>query len=327
MKTRTLLPLFLASVFLPHPPTSAQIDFDAVEIRITPLRGGVYMLSAAGGNLGVFVGPDGILVVDSDYAELSERILAAIGDLVAAEAGPGGGGDPPASGGEIRPTIGFLVNTHWHFDHTSGNAAFARAGAIIVAHEGVGRLLAEDQVMQTLGRREVPAAPPEARPVITFNDRMNLDWNGDLVHLIHVPPAHTDGDVIVHFPDADVVHLGDLFFNGMYPFIDVDFGGNLGGMVQAVQEVLDHTTETALFIPGHGPLAHREELVSYGEMLRTVHERVRALVDEGKTREEAVASKPTADLDSVWVTEAGSREADFFVGLVYDGMVKRSRGG
>jgi glyoxylase-like metal-dependent hydrolase (beta-lactamase superfamily II) len=156
---------------------------------------------------------------------------------------------------------------------------------------------------------------------------MSLDLNGDLIHLVHMPPAHTDGDVIVHFRDADVVHMGDLFFNGMYPFIDVDFGGNLTGMIQAVQEVLDHTNETTLFIPGHGPLASREDLVSYAEMLRTVHDRVRTLLDEGKTREEIVAGKPTADLDPVWVRQPGSREADFFVGLVHDGMVKGRQGG
>jgi glyoxylase-like metal-dependent hydrolase (beta-lactamase superfamily II) len=142
-----------------------------------------------------------------------------------------------------------------------------------------------------------------------------------------MPAAHTDGDVIVHFRDADVIHMGDIYFNGMYPFIDVDFGGNLGGMIRAVEDVLDHSRENTLFIPGHGPLSDREGLRSYAEMLRTVHERVESLVVQGRTREEVVAARPTADLDPIWVRVPGSEEADFFVGLVYDGMVKQSSGG
>jgi glyoxylase-like metal-dependent hydrolase (beta-lactamase superfamily II) len=326
MKTRPFLSVLLALLLLP-PPLTAQTDWDAVEIRISPLRGGVHMLSAAGGNLAVFIGEDGTFVVDADYAELSQRILAVIQELAISDAGGEGALTDPSGGSAVDQAIRYLVNTHWHFDHTSGNGAFARAGATLIAHEGVRRLLAEDQVMHALGSREVPAAPLDARPKISFNDRMNLDWNGDLIHLVHMPPAHTDGDVIVHFRDADVVHMGDLFFNGMYPFIDVDFGGNLDGLVQAVEEVLNHTNEATLFIPGHGPLAHREDLVACAEMLRTVRDRVQALLAEGKTREEVVASRPTADLDAVWVVEAGSREADFFVGLVYDGMVKGHQGG
>jgi len=289
----------------------AQTDWDAVEIRVEPLGGGVHMVAAAGGNLAAFVGPDGTLLVDADYAEMSERILEAMAGF----ADPG------------NPHVRFLVNTHWHFDHTGGNATFARGGATIIAHEGVRRLLAENQVMDALGGREIPAAPPEARPVISFNDRLNLDWNGDVVHVVHVPPAHTDGDAIVHFRDADVVHVGDLFFNGMDPFIDVDHGGTIAGMVAALEDVLAHTRETTRFIPGHGPLAQRGDLLGYVEMLRTVRDRVGALVGEGKSREETIQARPTKDLDPTWVRGADSREADFFVGLVYDGMVKATPGG
>jgi len=310
MKNHRTILTTLALLLLPTA-LSAQTDWDAVEVEVTALRGGVHMLTAAGGNLAVFVGPDGTLVVDADYAEMSARILEVIRTIA-----------PPGN-----PAIRFLVNTHWHFDHTSGNAAFAREGATIIAHEGVARLLAEDQVMPALGGREVPAAPPEARPVLTFNDRMNLAWNGDLIHLVHMPPAHTDGDVIVHFRDADIVHLGDLYFNGMYPFIDVDHGGNVAGMVSAVEDVLSHTRENTLFMPGHGPLARRRELQDYLQMLTSVRDRVAALLEEGRSKEEVIEAKPTADLDAVWVTGVDAREADFFVGLVYDGMVKARAGG
>jgi len=307
------LRIVVALFLLPALPDSlpAQTDWDAVQVEVTPLGGGVHMVAAAGGNLAVFVGPDGTLLVDADYEEMASRILDAMAGFA----------DPE------NPRVRFLVNTHWHFDHTGGNGAFAREGATIIAHEGVRRLLAGDQVMNALGGREIPAAPPQARPVISFNDRLNLDWNGDLVHVVHVPPAHTDGDAIVHFRDADVVHLGDLFFNGMYPFIDVDHGGNISGLVTALEDVLAHTRETTRFIPGHGPLAQRGELLGYIEMLSTVRDRVRALVEEGKSREEVVEAKPTADLDPIWVRGVDPREADFFVGLVYDGMVKAAPGG
>ena len=303
--------LCLGLLSLIHCPLDAQRNWDAVEIEVTALRGGVHMLSAAGGNLGVFVGPDGTLFVDGDYAEMSERILARATALAR---------EVP----DADPTLRYLVNTHWHFDHTSGNEAFAKAGAVIIAHEGVGRLLADDQVMPALGGREVAAAPVQARPVMTFNDRLNMAFNGDLLHFVHLPGAHTDGDVIVHFRDADVIHMGDLFFNGTYPFIDVDHGGNLPGMVGALEEVLAHSNETTLFIPGHGPLADREDLRAYTDMLRTVLDRVQALIDGGKTREEVIAERPTADLDETWGGEGGFRDAEFWVGLVYDGMVGMS---
>jgi glyoxylase-like metal-dependent hydrolase (beta-lactamase superfamily II) len=298
-------------LFLIHGPLHAQRDWDAVEIEVTTLRGGVHMLTAAGGNLGVFVGSDGTLIVDADYAEMSERIL----DRVTALARETPGADP---------TLRYLVNTHWHFDHTSGNEAFAGAGAVIISHEGVGRLLAGDQVMPALGGREVAAAPIQARPVLTFNDRLNMTFNGDLLHFVHLPDAHTDGDAIVHFRDADVIHMGDLFFNGTYPFIDVDHGGNLPGMVRALEDVLAHSNETTLFIPGHGPLAERADLLAYTDMLRTVRDRVQALIDDGMTREEVIAQRPTADLDETWGGGGGFRDAEFWVGLVYDGMVGMS---
>lgn len=310
---------FVASVFLvvllqsrDVPRLHAQTDWAQVPIQVEALRGGVHMVTGAGGNLAVFVGTDGILMVDADYAELSVRILEAARRL-AEEAG----GDP---------SLGYVVNTHWHFDHTGGNGPMAQAGAVLVAHENVDRMMAENRVLAGLGGQEVVAAPIEARPVLTFNDRLNLSWNGDLIHAVHMPAAHSSGDAIVHFRDADVIHLGDIFFNGMYPYIDVDFGGDIRGMARAVEEVLDHTDETTLFIPGHGPLGTRADLQAYGEMLRTVRDRIEVMIAEGKTRDEVVAAHPTEGLDAVWARPGSFMEPDFWAGLVYDGMVRAAGG-
>jgi glyoxylase-like metal-dependent hydrolase (beta-lactamase superfamily II) len=288
-----------------------EVDWSRVRLHMEHVRGSLYMISNAGGNIAAFVGDDGVLLVDAGYAEMAEKTLAAVEELTAE-----GGGDPQ---------LVYVVNTHWHYDHTGGNEALRKAGAIILAHESADRLMAEDRRLEALGR-DVPATPPEGRPVITFNDRMNLRWNGDLLHLVHMPLAHTDGDVIVHFRDVDVVHVGDLFFNGTYPYIDVDYGGNLQGMVRAVHDVLDHTGEGTLFIPGHGPLGTRSDLESYGEMLATVLERMQEMMDAGMGRESVIQSRPTAEFDEKWAPEGSFLDPDYWVGLVYDGMVRAVSG-
>jgi len=285
-------------------------DLSQAEIAVVPVRGGVHMIAGTGGNIAVFLGADGAFVVDAGYAELAERVLAAIADLARREG--------------VSPDIHYLVNTHWHFDHTSANAAFAAVGATIVAHENVLRLMSEDQTIAALGGREVPAAAEDGRPHLTFSDRVNLSWNSDLIHVVHIANAHSNGDAIVHFRDADVVHTGDIVFAGRYPYIDVDFGGHIGGMVSALDEILAHTSETTLFVPGHGPLADRGDLLAYRNMLATVRDRVQGMIARGMTREDVIAAKATADLDAVWSGEGTSADADFWVGLVYDGM-RRSR--
>lgn len=290
----------------------AQADQPQPQIQVESIRGGVHMVSGTGGNLGVFVGDDGILMVDADYAELSERILETVRGL-AEEAG----GDP---------SLRYVVNTHWHFDHTGGNGPLAEAGAVLVAHENVERLMAEDRTMAAVGGREIPAAPAEARPALTLSERLSLSWNGDLIHVVHMPGAHTGGDVIVHFRDADVVHMGDIFFNGMYPFIDVDFGGDIRGMVSAIEEILDHTNETTLFIPGHGPLGTRADLQAYGEMLRAAGDRVQGMIADGMSRDEVVAAHPTAGLDAEWARPGSFMQPDVWAGLIYDGIVRAGGG-
>jgi cyclase len=290
-------------------PLRAQEPSSQIEITVTPVRGGVHLVSGDGGNIAAFVGEDGVLLVDAGLSEPSERLLASIRELCQRES--------------ANPALRYVVNTHWHSDHTGGNETLAAAGALVVAHENVLRLLSQDQVMAHLGDHLVPAAPARARPRLTFNDRINLSWNQDLIHVVHMPNAHSNGDVIVHFRDADVIHMGDIL-NGNYPFIDVDSEGHIHGMIRAVEEVLAHSREITLFIPGHGPLADREDLLRYREMLTTVRDRVQAMIDRGMTRQQVIEAKPTADLDAVW---SGGESADPFVGLVYDGLIKTSPGG
>jgi cyclase len=270
-----------------------------IRIKTIPLADNVYMLMGAGGNLGLSVGGDGALLIDAEYAPLTEKVTAAVKEVC----------DKP---------IRFVVNTHWHFDHVGGNENLARAGAVIVAHENVRKRMSTEQTLGGLGRT-VPPSPEAALPVITFSDALTFHWNGDEVRVIHVDPAHTDGDSFVYFPKANVLHVADVWFNNMYPFIDVNAGGSIDGMIRAADRALTLANEQTKIIPGHGPLGSVAELREYRQMLATVRDRVRALVEQGKTRDEVIASKPTKDLDEEWAKAFG---ADAWIGIVYDGMTK-----
>jgi glyoxylase-like metal-dependent hydrolase (beta-lactamase superfamily II) len=271
-----------------------------IEIKATDLGGGVHMLRGAGGNLAVLVADEEALLVDSEYAQLADKVLAAVRSLGA-------------------PSIRVVINTHWHFDHVGGNERLAAEGALIVAHDTVRERMSSEQVLGAFGRR-VPPSPPGALPVLTFGDRLALHWGEEAVHVLHVEPAHTDGDCFVRFRKANVLHLGDVWFNGMYPFIDVNAGGSIDGMIAAVDRALQIADANTKIIPGHGPLGDAATLRAYRAMLATVRERVAKLIKAGKTREQVIAAKPTADLDEKW---AKSFRPDMWVGLVYDGMVKQ----
>jgi cyclase len=273
-----------------------------IQVRRTQLAENVYMLAGAGGNLALSVGEDGALLIDSEYAQLTEKVTAAVKEVC---------GDKP---------IRIVVNTHWHFDHVGGNEAFAKAGALIVAHENVRKRMSSEQVLKPMGR-QIPPSPAAALPVITFADGLTFHWNGDEVQVIHVEPAHTDGDSLVYFRKANVLHVADVWFNGMYPFIDVNAGGSIDGMIKAVDRGLALANDETKIIPGHGPLGSVAELRQYREMLATVRDRVRLLVKEGKSREEVIAAKPTKDLDEKW--GRGGFGPDMWVGIVYDGMSKK----
>ncbi len=213
--------------------------------------------------------------------------------------------------------IRFVVNTHFHGDHLGGNENLGEVGAIIVAHENVRVRLSTEQFNRTFNRR-TPPSPPGALPVVTFTDAVTFHWNGDEIHVFHVDAAHTDGDAIIHFRRANVIHVGDLYFNGVYPFIDVDAGGSVGGTIAAVEQVLAIARADTKIIPGHGPLANVEELRTYGQMLATVRARVNRLIAEGKTKDEVIATKPTQQFDETW--GGGSWNPDRWVGLLYESL-------
>lgn len=272
--------LLIALAIAALPALAQDDDFSDVEIEAVPVAGDVHMLVGRGGNIGVLTGPDGAILIDDQFAPLTDRILAAVAEL---------GGAPPR----------FVLNTHWHFDHTGGNENLGAAGVLILAHENVRRRMSVEQVMEVFGRT-VPASPPAALPAITFTASATLHWNGETIRAFHVPAAHTDGDTIVHFVEADVIHMGDVLFNGSYPFIDVDSGGSYDGVVAAVERVLPMCDESTKLIPGHGPLADCDDLERYLEMLTTVRERVAEAVGKGWDREQVLAAGLTEDLDPAW---------------------------
>jgi glyoxylase-like metal-dependent hydrolase (beta-lactamase superfamily II) len=196
--------------------------------------------------------------------------------------------------------VRFLVNTHWHGDHTGGNENFGKKGSIVIAHQNVRKRMSVEQVREILRTDPIPASPPGALPRITFTEEVTFHWNGDAIRAFHVPAAHTDGDVIIHFEKADVFHTGDAIVNGRYPFIDVDSGGNLKGIIASADKVLSLAKPTTKIISGHGALASPDDVRAYRDMLVTARDRIQKLVDQGKSADEVVAAKPTADLDAKW---------------------------
>lgn len=245
-----------------------------------PVRDGIWMLSGQGGNIGVAAGPDGVLLVDNQFAPMTGRILAAVAEVSAAP-------------------VRLVINTHWHGDHTGGNENLADAGAVIVAHDNVRRRMTGEQVSAFFSSR-VPPAAAAALPVLTFASAVTLHLNGQTIHVEHLPAAHTDGDALVYFEQADVIHLGDLYFNGLYPFIDVESGGSLDGLVRAIDAALARIGPQTRIIPGHGPLSDRAGVLRYRDMLASVEARLRALHAEGLDVDQIVAARPTRDFDAGW---------------------------
>ena len=296
MRVRFLAPAL--ALALAAPLLAQEQDFSKVEVKAEKVAEGVYVLTGAGGNIGLSIGKSGSLVIDDQYAPLSDKILAMIKTLSP---------DP----------VRFVVNTHWHGDHTGGNENLAKTGAFLVAHENVRKRMGSEQFI-ALFNQKVPASPEAALPVVTFAEGVSFHWNGDEVRAYHVAPAHTDGDTVVQFVKADVVHMGDCFFNGMYPFIDTSSGGKVDGVVAAAERVLAGVSDKTRIIPGHGPVASKADLQAYRDTVKAIRDRVAKLKAEGKTKEAAVAAKPSAEFDAKW--GQGFVKPDVFVGLVYDAL-------
>jgi len=241
---------------------------------------GLYVLFGNGGNIGLFVGDDAVFMIDDQYALMTPAVTGAVAAV------------------SDRP-VGFILNTHWHQDHTGGNENFGKAGAVIVAHENVRARMSVAQAMEFF-KHTVPASSPGALPVVTFGDAVGFHLNGEEIRAFHVPHAHTDGDAVIHFRKANVIHAGDIFFNGKYPFIDVESGGSIAGMLAAMDAILKMSDGATRIIPGHGPMGGRAELEAARRMLADTAGRVRALKAAGKPVEEIVAATPNADYDAQW---------------------------
>ena len=276
-------------------------DWSKVEVKVVPVAGGVSMLVGQGGNIGVTTGKDGTFLIDDQFAQLLPKIKAAVKTL----------GDQP---------IRFVVNTHFHGDHTGSNALLGEAGVVIVAQDNVRKRLGLERV-----DKKIPAKPPSAWPLITFADSVAFHLNGDDLDVIHVATAHTDGDAIIKFHKANVIHMGDTFFNGMYPFIDVDSGGSIDGIIAAADKGLTLSDAGTKIIPGHGPLGSKAELQTYRDVLAGVRDRVKALVAQGKTLEQVTAAKPTAQWDATW--GKGFMKPDMFVSFVYRSLTEKKPAG
>jgi glyoxylase-like metal-dependent hydrolase (beta-lactamase superfamily II) len=270
-KMSTLVILCLLATLAAAP---QQPDFSKVQIKVTKVAGTVYMLEGMGGNIGVSVGEDGILIVDDQYAPLADKIKAALTGIT-------------------EKPVKFVLNTHWHGDHTGGNAQFGET-APIIAHENVRKRLQSGGNI-ALFKMEVPPAPKAALPVITFQDKVTVHVNGEDIRAIHFPKGHTDGDIVVFFPQSNVVHMGDDFFAGMFPFIDLESGGSVEGLIEDIAQIIPMLPPNVKVIPGHGPLSTMDDLKKFEAMLRATSAAVAGAMKQGKTLDQMKQEKVLAN--------------------------------
>ena len=277
---------------------TAQPDFAAAKVGTVRVADNLHMLTGPGGNIGVLTGEDGTFLIDDQYAPLADKVRAAFEAI---------------SSSPVR----FVVNTHWHDDHTGGNENLGETGALIVAHENVRKRMSVEQFLAVFNAR-IPPAAEGALPVITFTESVTFHWDGEELYVFHVAPAHTDGDSIIHFKNANAIHTGDIYFNGMYPFIDTSTGGSIAGMIAATDKIISMIDDETKIMPGHGPVSNKAELQAYRAMLSVVQGNVSSLIAQGLGRDAVIAAKPTKDFDAEW--GGGFLNADVWVGIVFDSM-------
>jgi glyoxylase-like metal-dependent hydrolase (beta-lactamase superfamily II) len=272
-------------------------DIDQIQIRTEHISGGTYVLYGSGGNIGVSAGDDGFLIIDSQFAEFYDKITAALSEI--------GKGD-----------VKFVLNTNWHYDHVSGNAAFVKSGAVVLAHaKSRERMMSEQS--HPFFDMTVPAYAKEFYPTVAFTDQMTLYFNDDKIQINHHEKAHSDADLVFWFRNSNVVHTGDILFTSGYPFIDVPNGGTSQGVILAVEKILRMTNENTKFIPGHGSLTDYDGIKRYKYMLETIRGRIDKLVSAGKNLDEIIAAKPTAEFDKEnpnWI------EPDGFVLILFNDL-------
>ncbi len=283
------------------PAAPPPVDFSKVEIKTTDIGDNVYMLEGQGGNITVALAKDGIIMVDGQFAPLHDKIKAAISTI-------------------SNLPVKYLINTHYHGDHTGGNEGFAKDGVTVMAQENVRKRLAAGTTNGLTGAKTPPAAAG-ALPADTYTNFSKVRLPGRVANLRHIPNAHTDGDTYVWFKTANVLSTGDTFTNGRYPNIDFANGGNIKGMIAATDAYLKLTNAKSRIVPGHGPVADKAALTEYRAMLVTARDRMAALVKEGKSEDDVVAAKPFADLDKKWApTELASKN---FIRVVYHSLADK----
>ena len=296
---KRIFSLFILVLFMLKVSYTQNENFDTVQIKTTKLTESIYMLEGSGGNIGVCTGTDGTFMIDDQFAPLTKKIKAAIAKIT----------DKP---------VQFLINTHFHGDHSGGNENFGGEGTIIVSQENSRKRMEADRFFGNPPKNKLTDAP-KILPKITFTKSMNFYYNSETIQVFHLGEAHTDGDAIIYFKKSDVLHMGDVFVRYGFPYIDEPRGGNINGMIETIDTVLSKITDATKIIPGHGQLAAKKDMIEYNNMLRTIRDRVKKSVDEGKTLEQVTATNPLSGFEQRGVS------AKDFIKVVYDSILKSKK--
>ena len=273
-----------------------------VTINTTKLTDSIYMLKGSGGNIGVSVGQDGVILVDDQFAPLTEKIKEAISKIT----------DHP---------IKFVINTHWHSDHTGGNENLGELGSIILSHDNVRKRLSAEQFIDFFNRTVFPL-PEKGLPIVTFSDNITLYQNGDDIKIIHVDNGHTDGDSIVYFTKNNVIHVGDDFNDKSYPFIDLSSGGSIDGLISSLQTVSSIINDTTKVVSGHSEVSNKTKINEFTNMLKDVREKVSQMIVNGKSIEEIIASQPTSKYDKIYYDQT-SRQPEDLITFIYQSLTQK----